>query len=122
MNPSDNQSTSTELLVPVAPDVEYQQSTVRRDEWNLYLKGLKVVDAALDRLLENPRAYTSLSQLARLLETVNRIRRGACGLGFDAIEHRVSENAEFMIEVDAILQRVFSKPESESTTQPAAET
>jgi hypothetical protein len=91
-------------------DWEFRQATVRRDEWNVYCKGLKVVDEALDRLLKNPPSEVTFPQVARLLEIVNKIGRIASGLGYDTVEQRVPENAEFMIEVDAILQRVFGKP------------
>ena len=91
-------------------DWEFRQTSVRADEWQLYCKGLKVVQDALDRLIENPPSAVTLPPVARLLEIVNKIGRIASGLGYDTVEQRVPENAAFMIEVDAILQRVFSKP------------
>src|SRR5688572_31648540 len=118
------------LVAPILPsgdvastpvDWEFRQSSVRRDEWQLYCKGLKVVQDALDRLIENPPSAVTLPQVARLLEIVNKIGRIASGLGFDAVEHRVAENAEFMIEVDAILQRVFSKPADNASPLPRGE-
>jgi len=103
-------------LVPFEPDFEFRQSAVRRDEWDLYCKGLKVVRDAFDRLIENPPPSVTLPQVARLLEVVNKIGRIASGLGYDDVEHRVPQDAAFMIEVDAILDRVFTKPEEPKPT------
>lgn len=107
-------------LQPVEPDFEFRQSAVRRDEWDLYCKGLKVVRDAFDRLIENPPPSVTLPQVARLLEVVNKIGRIASGLGYDAVEHRVPQDAAFMIEVDAILDRVFAKPPNETEKLPAS--
>jgi hypothetical protein len=109
-----NAVTSPTDLIPATPDWDFRQGSVRHDEWNLYRKGLKVVEDALDRLIENPPPSVTLPQVARLLEVVNKIGRIASGLGYDAVEHRVPENAAFMIEVDSILERVFAKPNDES--------
>jgi hypothetical protein len=108
-----NEPQITELA---PPDWDLRQGSVRRDEWNLYRKGLKVVEGALDRLIENPPHVVTLPQVARLLEVVNKMGRIASGLGYDSIEHRVPEDAAFMLEVDTILERVFTKPAQEVPT------
>jgi len=119
--PADVASTGTVTPTGVV-DWEFRQGTVRHDEWQLYCKGLKVVQDALDRLIENPPATVTLPQVARLLEIVNKIGRIASGLGYDTVEQRVPENAEFMIEVDTILERVFTIPSEgrDGTPPPSA--
>lgn len=95
---------TTEL---VAPEADVRQSTVRFDEWRLYRKGLQVVESALDRLLANPPRDITLPHVSRFLEVVNRLGRITSGLGYDAVEEHAPVNAHLMIEVDAILARIY---------------
>ncbi len=110
MNPDLPETNS--LADPIlTTDWESRQDSVRDQEWELYRKGLKIVDTSLQRLLENPPATITLAQVARLLEVVNDLGRAASGLGSETIHHRVPENTAFLRKARAILDRVFSEPD-----------
>ena len=107
-------------LVSSVPALDFRQASVRFDEWELYRTGIRVVKQAFDRLIENPPQDVTFTQVARLLEVVNRIGRLSSELGFDTTEQRLPENTEFMLEVDSILTRVFAIEGRDGAPSPSA--
>jgi hypothetical protein len=60
--------------------------------------------------MERDKAFTSLADIARLLEVASKLGRMASGLATDSVEQATEVNVNFRAEVAAAVRKVYGEP------------
>ena len=87
-----------------------RQQKLREREWEVHEKCLAAAERGLKTFMEREKAFTSLADIARILEVASKLGRMASGLATDSVQQATEVNVNFRAEVAAAVRKVYGEP------------